>query len=457
MSLSIETWENWYEEHRDETLSDFFRFLSFQSIGTDPKYHAETRACAQWLAEYLEEIGLETTLWETSGQPIVFGKDLRAGEDRPTLMIYHHYDVQPVDPLDLWETPPFEPTVRDGEVFARGAQDNKGQCFYTITALKALYQLAEARNFNLKVFIEGEEESGSVGTKEAIYAHAEELSCDAMLCIDSNMFAPGAGAITLGLRGILTVELTLRCADSDMHSGGLGGIAYNPIRALCTVLSKCWDAEGKVAIPHFYDAVDPLTDREKTELDLELDEKEMIEKFGLRAVSPDPGYTIGQSVSLRPTFEINGIDGGYTGEGFKTVLPATCKAKISCRLVTQQNPSEIFENLKAHLQSHLTEGLELDVQLDQGSPAFRSSGDSMIAKRTAKAYEEVLGVPCKKVVSGGSIPIVADLAQVTGADVLVMGFGLDTDQIHAPNEHFGLDRFKQGFLTVGQIFANFNE
>jgi len=457
MSLDIQTWEKWYEEHREEILEDFFQFLRFESIGTDPNYRTQTRECAQWLSEYLSNIGLETTLWETSNQPVVFAQDLRAGKDRPTLMIYHHYDVQPVDPLDLWETPPFEPSIRKGKVFARGAQDNKGQCFYTVTALKAFYQLAETRNFNLKIFIEGEEESGSTGTKEAIEKHADDLKCDAMLCIDSSMFAEGVGAITLGIRGILTTELTLRTADSDMHSGGLGGIAYNPIRALCTILSKCWDEEGKITIPHFYDAVDPLTDRDKQELDLELDEEEMKRKFGLRALSPEPGYTIGQSVSVRPTFEINGIDGGYTGEGFKTVLPAMAKAKLSCRLVPSQNPEEIFQNLKAHLLSHLPKGIELELELDQGSPAFRSSGDSMIAKLTTKAYEEVLGVPCKKMVIGGSIPIVADLSNVTGADVLVMGFGLDTDQIHAPNEHFGLDRFKQGFLTIGQIFKGLNE
>lgn len=457
MEQSLKTWENWYEENKEQILLDFFKFLSFKSIGTDHSFDQETRECADWLFSYLSEMGLDVTLWETSGKPVVFAQDLRAGKDLPTLLLYHHYDVQPVDPLELWDSDPFVPTVKEGSVFARGAQDNKGQCFYTLSALKALYQLTDALPFNLKVFIEGEEESGSVGTKQAIVEHAEDLKADAMLAIDSNMAAPGIGAITLGIRGMVTGEVVVRCAGSDMHSGMLGGAAYNPIRALTHALSACYDATGKVAIPHFYDSVKELTSEEKSELDLEIDQEVVKQEFSILAFSPEPGYTIGESVGIRPTFEINGILGGYTGEGFKTVLPAKASAKISCRLVPDQDPEEIFQNLEVHLRKHLPEGMEMELHHDQGARAFRTSGNSKIAKLAAKAYEEVLGVPCKKILCGGSIPIVTDLAKVIGGDVLMMGFGLDRDQIHAPNEHFGLDRFKQGFLTLGRIFSTFDE
>lgn len=455
MDLSITSLDQWYETHREQILDDFFEFLKFQSIGTDSSYDQQTLGCAQWLIDYLEDIGLETSLIETPGKPIVWATDLRAGEGCPTLLLYHHYDVQPVDPLELWESPPFEPTIRDGQVYARGAQDNKGQCFYTLTALKALYQTYKTLPFNIKLFIEGEEEDGSVGTKAVFDEHLDKWKADALLAIDADMGGTGKGAITLGMRGILTAEVTIRSANGDMHSGGMGGIAYNPIRALSQILSSCFDDEGRIAIDHFYDDVDPITDEIRSSLDLQLDEEKMKEEFGLRRLAPEPGYTIGESVSLRPTFEINGIIGGYTGEGFKTVLPAEAKAKISCRLVTHQDPQRIAEHLEAHLRRQLPKGLELIFDLDQGAPALRSSGDSSIANRVANAYEEVLGVPCKKIVSGGSIPVVSDLAAASGGDVLVMGFGLGTDQIHAPNEHFGLDRLKQGFLTIGRIFASF--
>lgn len=456
MDLSLEAWEGWYRDHQSEILDDFFEFLRFQSIGAESGCSDQVRGCAEWLVRYLEAIGLEVSLWETSGHPVVFAQARSVEEDRPTLLIYHHYDVQPVDPLEQWESPPFEPTVRDGSVFARGAQDNKGQCFYTITALKALCGLCEALRFNIKLFIEGEEESGSVGTREVLKEHREELKSDAALAVDSHLFAEGVGAVTLGVRGIVTAEVEIRSAAVDMHSGSLGGIAYNPIRALARALSQCWDVEGRVAIPHFYDEVKELTEEEREALDLELSEDEMVRAFGLRALCPEPGYTIGQSASIRPTFEINGIEGGYTGAGFKTVLPAVARAKISCRLVPHQNPDTIAKDLEAHLRYHLPRGLELTWHLDQKAPAFWSSGDSMIAKRAITAYQEVLGVPCKRIISGGSIPIIAEMAPLIGRETIFMGFGLDSDQIHAPNEHFGLDRFKQGFLTMGRIFASFN-
>ncbi|NGX38449.1 MAG: Succinyl-diaminopimelate desuccinylase [Chlamydiae bacterium] len=270
--MSLSAWENWFSNHREKIFQDFFHFLTFKSIGTDPTFDRDTKACASWLAEYLKECGMETALWETSGQPVVFATHCKA-ENRPTLLVYQHYDVQPVDPLELWESDPFEPTVRDGKVYARGAQDNKGQCFYSITAIKALLELCGELNFNLKLFIEGEEERGSEGTRAAIEAKKEELKCDYMLAIDSTIPDAETPAITLGLRGIITMEITCKGADVDMHSGALGGVAYNPIRALATALSTCWNSSGKVAIPHFYDAVEEMSEDEAKNFVLEMTKK----------------------------------------------------------------------------------------------------------------------------------------------------------------------------------------
>ncbi len=448
--------KKWFSTNREAILDDLFTFLRFKSIATDPQYDEDTKKCAAFLVSYLNEIGLEAMSWETSKQPVIFAKNTAAGKDRPTLLIYHHYDVQPVDPLDLWESNPFKPTIREGKVYARGAQDNKGQCFYTITALKALLEESKSLNFNLKLFIEGEEESGSTGTLEIIKQKKEELQSDYLLVVDCGIPGPDIPAITLGMRGILTMDLEVRTADSDMHSGSMGGVAYNPIRALSHALAKCWDENGKIAIPHFYDEVQDLSPEEKKAFDFIMDEKMVRKEFGLKALCPDPGYLIGESVSIRPTLEINGINGGYTGEGFKTVLPAVATAKISCRLVPDQDPEKIFASLKKHLENHLPEGAVLTIVKEQGSSAFRCNVHSLIAKRAAKAYEEVMGKPCKSILGGGSIPIVGELAKASGADVVAMGYGLDSDHMHAPNEHFGLDRFEQGFLTIGNLLEQFH-
>ena len=457
MSTSLEEWKNWFNDHREAIFADFFQFLSFKSIATDPAFHKETKACADWLVNYLNEIGLNVQKWDTSGQPVIFGEHVSAGKDRPTLLIYNHYDVQPVDPLELWDSDPFEPKVRDNNVFARGAQDNKGQCFYTLIAIKALLDMSKTLNFNLKIFIEGEEETGSVGTYEIFKEKADMLKSDYLLVVDVGLPAPNVPAITLGARGIMTMELSLRAADADMHSGSFGGIAYNPIRALVHILDACWDDQGRVAVPGFYDDVKEFSKEEKKQFYLEIDEEVMKQEFGLRALCPDTGYTIGESVAIRPMLEINGISGGYVGDGFKTVLPAIAKAKFSCRLVPHQDPKKIFSEITSHLKTHTPKGLELDIHMEQGACAFQSRADSPIAKLCAKAYEEVLGAPCQKILTGGSIPIVVDLCNISGAETVLIGYGLDTDQVHAPNEHFGIERFLQGFLTMGRIFEGLNE
>ncbi|HSX04408.1 MAG TPA: dipeptidase [Rhabdochlamydiaceae bacterium] len=455
MSIELLNLKKWYDAHKEEIFSRFFTFLKFASIGTDPAYHEETKHCAEWLVDYLNQIGFKADLHETSVHPIVFATYLHAGKDRPTLLIYHHYDVQPVDPLELWQSKPFEPTLRDGAVYARGAQDNKGQCFYSLTAMEAFLTLCKDAKVNLKVFIEGEEESGSVGTAEFIKEHGDLLSADYLLVVDSGIPGPRMPAITMGLRGIVTMEATIKNSFMDLHSGSHGGVALNPNRALVQLLAKLWDASGKIAVPHFYDDVKKYSKEELAKLVMTFDKEDYERKFGVKAYAIEPGFSPRESNFIRPTIEINGISGGYTGKGFKTVIPSTAIAKISCRLVPNQDPDKIVKLISEFLLSHLPKGLDFKISDVHGAAAFSSTFDSPIVKMVSKAYEEVLEKPCRFLVMGGSIPIVGDLAKASGAAVVVMGYGLDDDEIHAPNEHFGVDRFEQGFLTMARILHHF--
>lgn len=454
---SVEALQKWFAEHRDQILSDYFTFLSFPSISTDPAHAREVRQTADWLSAYLNKMGLKAELWETPGHPIVFATHLEAGPDRPTLLIYHHYDVQPVDPLDLWDSQPFKPVVKNNEVFARGAADNKGQCFYSLCAIRATLELAKKLNINLKVFIEGEEESGGRGTAHIVPQKKEELQADHLLIVDLDIPAPGVAAITLGIRGILALELELKNSRMDLHSGSHGGIALNPNRALAKLIASLWDDEGKVTVPDFYKDVRKPTEEELASLDKHFDLESYQKNFGVNAFSGEKGYSLLESNWLRPTLEINGMSGGYTGEGFKTVIPSKAIAKISCRLVPDQDPKQIEKALIRCLESRTPKGMELKVVSHHGGKAFRSSPTSLIAKAAAQSFEEVFGKPCKCMLAGGSIPIVVDLAEISGAEVALMGVGLAEDAIHSPNEHFGLDRLEQGFLVMGRILGHLQE
>ncbi len=451
--ITIETLKKWYHDHRDQTMEDFFTFLSFPSISADPKYEQDVRRAADWLCEYMKGIGLDTVIWETPGLPVVFGSHLKAGPDRPTLLIYHHYDVQPVDPLDLWKSEPFKPEVRNNQVFARGAVDNKGQCFYSLTALKAFLSLAKEININIKVFIEGEEESGGRGTAAILEQKKEQLKSDYLLVVDFDIPAPNTPGISLGTRGLVTLDVECSNSSIDLHSGVHGGIALNPNRALAHLLTTFWDEKGRVTVPHFYDDVQDLPAQHLSSVDMTFDEEEYTRQFGVKAFACEEGYTVKQSCWLRPTLEINGMSGGYTGTGFKTVIPSKASAKISCRLVPGQDPEKIGRSIAEHLHSQAPKGIAVKAEILHCAKAYRSNIDSSIVKTAALAYEEIFRKPCKYLFCGGSVPIVVDLAQASGGEVAMIGVGLADDDIHAPNEHFGLDRFEIGYLTMGRILS----
>lgn len=450
-SVTKQQLQQWYRDHSEQALRDFFAFLRFRSISTDPAYQDQVLACACWLKEYLSQIGLQAELWETPGLPVVFASYLKAGVHRPTVLLYHHYDVQPVDPRELWHSDPFEPEIRQNQVYARGAVDNKGQCFYSITALKAMLELAKTLNVNIKVFIEGEEESGGAGTAAILKQKKKDLKADHLLVVDFDIPGPDKPGIAMGMRGLVSFQVECSNAAIDLHSGSHGGIALNPNRALAQMLSQLWDQTGRVTIPHFYDQVKPLSSKHLASVDMSFDLDQYVKSFGVKAFGAEQGVSLKESNWLRPSLEINGMWGGYTGSGFKTVIPSKACAKISCRLVPDQNPLEIGKHFEKFFKSLAPKGIEVKVDYLHGAPAYRSCFDSSIVKTAALAYEEIFEKPCCYVFCGASIPIIVDLADVTQAEVAMIGMGLVDDDIHAPNEHFGLDRFEKGFLVIGRI------
>lgn len=440
-----------YAQYKEKAINEYFTFLKFQSISSEPEYRPQVLACADWVSTYLKTIGFEVEIWPTSGHPTIFAKNMKAGPQQPTLLIYNHYDVQPVDPLELWKTPPFEPTVREGQVYARGAQDNKGQCFYVLLALKALVEKAHGLPINIKLCIEGEEECGSTGLAGILKAKSRELQAEYLAIVDLGLPNPTTPAITLGVRGLVTMDVEVTGTHSDLHSGSHGGLAYNPIHALVELLSSLRKSSGKIDVPGFYDDAVAMTKSEKEQVSLTFNDKEYETNFGAKATGGEKALKPLERNWMRPTIEINGIKGGYSGEGFKTVIPAKAFAKVSCRLVPGQDPNKIGLLVSKFLESHAPEGTKVTVHIHPGSgTALRARPDSAVAKAFSKAYEEIFGKNCERIYSGASIPIVTQLAAVSKSEVILVGLGLGSDAIHAPNEHFGLDRIEKGFLSIAR-------
>lgn len=438
----------WYNKHFAQLKADYFKFLRFRSISTDPEFKPEVLACAEWTRDYLTHSGFHAKLLETSGYPLVFAEKKSGSPQKHTLLIYGHYDVQPIDPIELWHSDPFEPTEREGRVFARGAVDDKGQIFYAMAAMRALHELGASLPVDVKFCIEGEEECGSLGLTHALPKLKETLKADSLLVVDFSAFDEKTPAISLGARGIATFDVVLTGSKGDLHSGSLGGIAYNPNRALVHLLGQLYDEEGRVAVEGFYEDVIEPSATEKEAYPPPHTQEYYAKSFGLEAFAGEKGKTHHEANVFRPTLEINGMAGGYFGAGFKTVIPAKAIAKISCRLVPGQDPQKIGHQLEHFLRKKCIKGMHLEVNFHGGAPAFRASPHSKLATAVSEAAKEATGVPCKKILAGGSVPVIAELAKAIHAEAVGMGYGLETDQIHAPNEHFDFHRFKLGFLTV---------
>lgn len=450
--------KEWITQKKPIWLEQFYTFLRFQSISSEPEHKKSLLECADWVIQFLKEIGFETEIWPTKGHPVIFATDLKAGPDKPTLLIYNHYDVQPVDPLEEWISPPFEPTVREGEIYARGAQDNKGQCFYVLQALKMLKELTGSLPLNIKMCIEGEEEVGSSGLASILQDKKDKLKADYLAIVDVGIQKPTVPSLTLGIRGIVTMDVEMQGSKTDLHSGMVGGIVPNPIHTLVNLLASLRDATGRIAIPEFYRDVKELTQEERSQVSLDFDEKEFSQQMGTTPTGGETKFSPLERAWTRPTLEINGINGGYSGTGFKTVIPAKAFAKISCRLVPGQDPATIGPLVKNYLESHAPPGTTVKVHLHPGNgKAVRISPDSKVVKGFAQAYEQVFGSPCQFIFDGGSIPIVPELAKASGGEVILLGLGLSSDHIHAPNEHFGIDRVEKGMAIMGialQLLGN---
>jgi acetylornithine deacetylase/succinyl-diaminopimelate desuccinylase-like protein len=447
--------KQWFDEHFETIREDYFRFLRFKSVSTDDQYRPQVLACADFLTEYLKKHDFYAEQIPTIGYPIVYAEDLRAGKDVPTLLIYGHYDVQPVDPVELWESPPFEPTEREGKIFARGAVDNKGQIFYTLTALIAWKKIYKSLPVNIKFCIEGEEESHSMGLSAALPKLKDRLKADELLIVDFDSANDGTPHISLGARGCIALEVTLKGSNQDLHSGQMGGVAYNPNRALVQLLAKIWDIHGTVTIPGFYDGVEDPSEEDLKNYTFSVKEEELNRDFGIFAFANEKGRTLQESNWFRPTLEINGIFGGYSGKGSKTVIPATATAKITCRLVLNQDAQKVSVAIEKFLKKHAPIGMDIQVLKQGGIGAYRSSLNTQLTRAVAKAATDITGKKSAFVLSGASIPIAGDFKKVMNIPVVGMGYGLATDRIHAPNEHFDWKRFEIGFLTIARILSNY--
>jgi acetylornithine deacetylase/succinyl-diaminopimelate desuccinylase-like protein len=441
------------EAVRDDpiVLEDYFTLLRFPSISADKSFHQDLRACAQWLASRCEQIGLSTRLIETPGAPVILA-EWNHQPGAPTLLLYNHYDVQPTDPLSAWRTPPFEPIVQHGLVHARGAQDNKGQLAYTLAGLRHALQRGPLP-CNVKWVIEGEEEYGSRGLHAILPSLAVHIQADDCAIIDGGIESLDRPSVEIGARGIVCLDVFATGSNSDLHSGLLGGLAYNPLRALCELFGRIHDHQGRILIPGFYDDVVEWPAADLETLSRGLDAHALQVLFGVTPSGGETALPLHQRNWLRPTFEINGLSGGYTGPGFKTVIPAVATAKISCRLVANQNPQKIGALVRDYLMQHCPKGIQLQIETDHGGDPFLGDPSGPLTKAARQAFQEVLGHPCSLACTGGSLPICGALARSAGAGILAFGLGLPSDAIHAPNEHFSIERLEKGAVLVQRLLT----
>jgi len=444
--------EQLIDKNKKDIIDDYFTFLKYPSISSEPEYKKEVLACALWLRDYLKKLRFHVELWPTEGHPTIFASNLDAGPEKPTLLIYNHYDVQPVDPIEKWHSPPFTPTVAKGAVYARGAQDNKGQCFYVLQALKLLLKRDGALPINVKWCIDGEEEIGSPGLSTLLPKKHKELRADYLAVIDLGLRNVKVPAVTLGVRGIVTMDVELTGGTTDLHSGTHGGIAYNPNHALVELLASLRDSKGRVTVPGFYDDVSVLSKKDKELLAFDFDADQFAKDTGAEPLGGEQQFTPLERAWTRPTLEINGISGGYAGAGFKTVIPAVASAKISCRVVPDQDPEQIGKLVANHLKKAAPKGMKVSVHLHPGAgKAARASLKSKIVQATAEAYEEVFQKPCEYIFEGGSIPIAPALAKASQSEMVLFGLGASSDLIHAPNEHFSIDRIEKGIRIITRL------
>jgi acetylornithine deacetylase/succinyl-diaminopimelate desuccinylase-like protein len=440
--------------HQARFVAELCDYLRFPSVSAQPQHKNDLHACAEWLVNHCRAIGLEAKVSETAGHPIVVAKTPREKNSRkPHFMIYGHYDVQPPEPLELWESPPFEPRIQGRSIFARGSTDNKGQNFAHLKAVEAYLKTETPLPCDLTFVIEGEEEVGSANLSKFLKSNRAELNCEAVVISDTGMPSPKHPALTYALRGIIAFEITLHGPSRDLHSGVFGGAVENPAMALSRLLAQFNDANGKISIPHFYDDVAPLSAYERKQfVRFPLKDRELQKLLGVKKLFGERGFTPTEQRSARPTFEINGLTSGYQGKGNKTIVPARASAKITCRLVPNQRPAQIRKLVLRHIEKICPLTVRLEIKAGHGAEAYLVSPTSPQAQAALRALEKSFG--CKPILmrEGGSIPIVNDFKKILGADSLLLGLGLPDDNAHSPNEKFNLDCFAKGQLMSAHLW-----
>jgi acetylornithine deacetylase/succinyl-diaminopimelate desuccinylase-like protein len=443
----------WLDANDAEARDELFAFLRIPSVSARSEHKADVARAAGWLDERLRAIGLQSRIFPTAGHPIVVGEWRSAGAGAPTYLIYGHYDVQPPEPLDLWTSPPFEPTVRDGRIYARGAVDDKGQLYLHVKALEAHLATRGAVPCNVLVLAEGEEEVGSAHLAEFVTRETERLACDGVVISDSAMFAPGLPSLLFSLRGLAYFQIDVQGPGADLHSGSYGGAVVNPATVLARIIASFHDAQWHVAVPGFYDRVRAWDAGVRAQIRaLPFHEADFLKETGVPAVNGEAGYDTLERVWTRPTLEVNGLVSGYTGEGAKTVLPARATAKVSCRLVPDQSPDEIGRLLQAHIDRVAPPEVRVTLTpMHQGRP-WRATLEGPLFEAGRRALERAFGRAPVLTGEGGSIPVVDDFQRTLNAPVLLMGFGLPGENAHAPDEWMSEENFRRGIRAAAYLW-----
>ncbi len=449
--------KEYFEANKDRFLEELMELLRIPSVSADPAFKDDVFEAAEFVREKLEDAGADNTeICPTDGFPVVYGEKI-IDPALPTVLVYGHYDVQPADPYDLWDSPPFEPVIKDGKIYARGACDDKGQMYMHIKAFEALWK-TDSLPCNIKFMIEGEEEVGSDHLEPYIRDNCDRLKADIILISDTSMLANDTPSITTGLRGLSYIEVEVTGPERDLHSGVYGGAVANPINALTKMIASLMDDKGHITIPGFYDDVVDVSPAERAEMaKAPFDLEAYKEDLKIDDVAGEEGYSTLERTSIRPTLDVNGMWGGYIGEGAKTVLPSKAYAKISCRLVPDQGHEKITKLLVDHLEKIAPSSVKVKVTPHHGGTPVVTPTDSIAYKAAEAAYTETFGKKPIPVRSGGSIPIVALFDEVLGLTSLLTGFGLDTDAIHSPNEHFGIFNFNRGIETIISFYPIYAE
>jgi len=447
------------EKNQPRLLDELKTFLRIPSVSTLPEHVPDVLRAAQFVADSMKTAGLENIeIISTAKHPLVYADWLHA-PGKPTVLCYGHYDVQPPDPLDEWISPPFEPTVRDGNIYARGSADDKGQMYMHIKAVEALLSTTGTLPVNLKFLIEGEEEVGGESVAKFVAENPARLKADVALVSDTELFAEGLPTLCIGLRGLIYTEIEARGPSRDLHSGMYGGAAPNAVFGLIELLSKMKDADGKIQIPGMYDDVAAPTPAEKRSWEhLPFDEKDFLKnEVGSTRLTGEPGYSVFERTWARPTLEVHGIDGGFTGAGAKTVIPARATAKVSMRMVPNQDPEKIIAAFKKFVADNTPAGIQTEVRVLSWGPAIMVNPDHPAIHVAAQAFRDILGKETVFIRSGGSIPIVGDFAKHLGIPTILMGFGLPDDGLHSPNEKYKVANYYAGIMTIAHFFEQYGQ